>query len=414
VVLNAPAGANQIVLRLQYDNDTQSVTASFSYVTAGVVGPTINVPGSAKIFGMGTATTTDDEDFTRASFFAIGYEDLGPKFLDGDEKANTLNGTSKADHVLGYGGNDTINGKAGNDVINGGVGADTMTGGTGDDTYTVDNSKDKVIELVNEGTDEVRSFISYTLPANVENLTLLGTDNLKATGNAANNKLTGNSGNNTLDGKGGADTMAGGLGNDTYVVNASGDKITEKSGEGTDTVRSSVTYALPGNVENLVLTGTNNINGTGNGLNNKLTGNSGNNKLDGKAGNDTLVGGGGNDTLIGGTGKDTLTGSAGKDAFLFNVALTANNADTVKDFVVVDDTVKLDNAVFTALATEGTLAASRFVIGTQALDANDNIIYNSANGALLYDADGNGAGAAIKFATLSTGLALTNADFVIV
>ena len=212
----------------------------------------------------------------------------------GNDLANILNGNAA---------NNTLSGGAGDDTINGGGGADTMIGGTGDDRYTVDNPGDVITENAGEGTDFVSSSVTYTLSAHIENLTLTGTA-ANGTGNDLANTITGNSGNNILDGGTGADTLIGGGGNDTYIVDNAGDVVT--AGTGTDTIESSVTYTASANVENLTLTGTANINGTGNSLNNTLTGNSGNNMLDGGLGNDTLIGGAGNDTLTGGDGNDTL------------------------------------------------------------------------------------------------------------
>jgi Ca2+-binding RTX toxin-like protein len=139
--------------------------------------------------------------------------------------------------------------------------------------------------------------------------------------------LRGNAGNDTLLGGTGADTMAGGLGNDLYIVDSPGDVVFEALGQGIDQINSSVTRTLPSNVENLLLTGRNPINGSGNTLGNRLTGNSANNILTGLAGRDLLNGGGGNDTLIGANGGtfgkneiDTLTGGAGADRFVLGLA----------------------------------------------------------------------------------------------
>lgn len=162
----------------------------------------------------------------------------------------------------------------------------------------------------------------------------------------------------------------------------------------------------------------------GSDYNNTLTGTSGadvvqgfggRDTLHGQGGNDRLEGGSGNDTLYGGAGLDQLLGGSGYDSFVFNTALdAAGNVDQISDFSTVYDTIRLENAVFTALTGTGTLAGSAFHAGTAAHDATDRIIYDATNGALSYDPDGTGAAAAIKFAQLSGGTAVNSSDFVII
>jgi Ca2+-binding RTX toxin-like protein len=174
--------------------------------------------------------------------------------------------------------------------------------------------------------------VTYTLQATLENLTLTGAAAINGTGNDANNLLSGNSGgnilnggagNDTLDGGAGIDSLIGGAGDDTYIVNSTTDVITEAVNAGSDAVVSSVTFSLAAiaNVENLSLTGTTSIRGTGNSLNNTIIGNSGNNKLNGAAGIDTLIGGLGDDTYVVDTATDTITELAGQGTDLIQSSI---------------------------------------------------------------------------------------------
>ncbi|WOD39833.1 VCBS domain-containing protein [Nodosilinea sp. E11] len=132
-------------------------------------------------------------------------------------------------------------------------------------------------------------------------------------GGSGNDILYGGDGNDTLNGGLGADKLYGGKGDDIYIVDNAGDMIFENAGEGIDTVQSSISWTLGANLENLTLTGSSAINGTGNDLDNVIIGNGASNILIGGAGNNTLIGGGGNDTLRGGMGSDWLVGGTGND-----------------------------------------------------------------------------------------------------
>ena len=256
---------------------------------------------------------------------------------------SAINGTGNAlDNVLvGNSATNTLTGGDGNDTLEGGAGTDTLAGGLGNDTYVVDSTTDTITEAASAGTDTVRSSVTITLASNVENLVLTGTAAINGNGNSLNNVLTGNAVNNLLNGGAGSDTMAGGTGDDTYVVDATGDAVTEVVGEGNDLVQAGVTYTLSANVENLTLTGATAINGTGNALANVLVGNSANNTLTGGDGNDSIDGGTGNDTMVGGLGDDTYTvnistdvvteaAGAGTDRVLSSVTLTlAANVETL-------------------------------------------------------------------------------------
>ena len=347
-------------------------------------------------------TATDQGNLNATDVFAMTIAPSGGTTsndtLIGTSGNDVLDGLAGDDVLRGLAGNDTLIGGAGNDLLDGGLGADSMTGGAGNDTYIVDVAGDVVTESLNSGTDTVQSSITYTLGANVENLTLTGTAAINGaghafgnilTGNSAANILTGGAGNdvyvigagdtivetanagldtvfsdvtttlsanvellvltgasaingagnslantlsgnnaaNTLDGGAGTDILAGLDGNDTYLVDNTGDLVIELANNGIDTVQSSVSFTLGANIENLTLTGTVALNGTGNGLDNVLLGNSANNALTGGAGNDTLDGGTGNDTMIGGTGNDTYVVTAAGDVVTENAN---EGTDTVR------------------------------------------------------------------------------------
>ncbi len=204
--------------------------------------------------------------------------------------------------------------------------------------------------------------------------------------------------------------MAGGTGNDTYVYDGA-DVIVENANEGTDTVESAFTFSLAGtNLENLLLTGTGQINGTGNAANNVITGNSAINNLSGGAGNDIINGGLGSDVISLGAGLDTL---------VFSTILSAQNVDAVSDYSVADDTIQLARNIFANLDVnaDGVIDntawfAVRTGTATQGTTAHAQLVYNSTNGGLFYDADGSGTGASVRFATLSAGLTMTASEFI--
>lgn len=285
----------------------------------------------------------------------------------GNAADNTLTGNNVANRLTGLEGNDWLDGKGGND---------TLVGGIGDDVYVVAQTADVVVELADEGQDTVRSGITWTLGENLEHLVLTGTAGIRGTGNAQANTLAGNSGNNQLDGLAGADLMTGGAGNDTYLVDDAGDQVVELTGEGIDLVKSSATYSLAAEVENLTLTGASAINGTGNALNNVITGNAAANTLTGGAGNDALNGGAGVDTLLGGTGDDFYTVDNAGDIV---VELDGEGVDTVNSSLNYTLTGHVENLALTGSANrngtgnalDNTIAGNRGINILNGMAGND-------------------------------------------
>ncbi|HEV2865166.1 MAG TPA: calcium-binding protein, partial [Allosphingosinicella sp.] len=305
--------------------------------------------------------------YTGEAHVVAGRAPIGQVTRLGSAGSQTIRGGGSSDTLMGMGGNDVLIGNGGNDTLDGGTGTDTMRGGAGNDTYIIDNAGDKAIETSSsDGIDTVTSALSFTLGAFLDNLTLTGTA-ITGTGNGGNNTIIGNNANNVLSGGNGIDTLKGSAGNDTL---------------------------------------------DGGGNNDKLDGGGASDTLFGGIGSDTLDGNTGSDKLNGGSGNDTLIGGSGTDSYFFDTALNAStNVDKIIGFSVADDTILLNRAIFAGITANGTLAASRFHVGTAAADASDRIIYNSGTGQLFYDPDGLGGAAQVLFAKLDPGLALTNADF---
>jgi Ca2+-binding RTX toxin-like protein len=338
--------------------------------------------------------------------------------------------------LIGNAGSNRVIGNSHNNTLDGGRGLDRLIGKGGNDLYHVhgqgvdydDASNDAVIESVGGGNDTVVVRYSYVLTAGSE-VELIKTqvsifrDAINLTGNKLSQRLEGNHGDNRLDGGGGGDTLYGNLGNDLYYVRNAADQIVEYSGEGTDTVRSYVSFALASDdsIETLITNstvGTVAIDLTGNDFSQVIRGNAASNTLmglggadllDGKAGNDKLHGGEGNDKLYGGAGADLLTGGAGADNFYFTTAPGLADADTITDFVAAQDRIYLERDFYGL--TGSRVASAQFKdLSLGSLDADDRIVFDRALGNLYFDADGSGGQDAQLFAHLSNGAVVTYAD----
>lgn len=291
--------------------------------------------------------------------------------------------------------------------------------------------------LVNLNTDATKILDDRFVGSSAGERVTAGNGNDLLYGNGGNDYLDGGDGVDLLDGGDGNDTLIagggegpnilrGGSGNDIYKFNEKLDIVIDTGGIDSRMVSKSSVIAAKEKLEGLVVddmvSTRKAIDLTGNAKANLLVGHDGRNTLKGMEGNDTLEGhlgsdrldgGAGNDKLYGGLGKDMLTGGKGKDIFYFDTALGASNVDKIIGFSTKDDRIALDKSIFTAL-TGSKLAASAFAIGPKAKDKTDKIIYNKANGALYYDADGTGAAKAVKFATLDKNLKLSASDFILI
>ncbi|WP_442579083.1 M10 family metallopeptidase C-terminal domain-containing protein [Mesorhizobium sp. ASY16-5R] len=325
----------------------------------------------------------------------------------------TLSTGTTAINLTGNALHQEIVGNSGVNILRDGSGmADLLRGLSGSDTYQIYTSGTTIVESSGQGAaDRVMAAVDYKLGTGVyvevmSTTSSTGTTGVDLTGNILKQEIIGNAGANILNdgGVGAADILRGLSGNDTYIVYNAGDVIEEGSSQGTsDRVSAGVDYKLGAGVYIELLTttsssGTSSIDLTGNEQRQEIVGNAGSNKIDGKG------------------GSDLLRGGAGKDFFTFSTALGASNVDTISDFNAAADTIRLENAIFTALTATGPLAASAFWASTAGVahDSNDRIIYDTDTGRLFYDANGSAAGGSIHFATLTGHPTITAADFLII
>lgn len=318
-------------------------------------------------------------------------------------------GSGQADSLFGDDASNVITGGAGFDTIVSGGGTNTLIGGADGDTYFVQGVNDIVTEAVGGGYDIVLAQTNFTLAAGseVEALAVNTAAGISLSGNDFQQVITGNVGNDTLSSGGGNDllisgagtnTLIGGAGADIYFAQGVNDVVTEDAGGGFDVVLAggNLTLAAGSEVEVIAVNTTSGV------------------TIVGSNTNQTIQGAGGDDRFIGGLGNDTLTGSGGVDTFvLFN---TFADRDFITDFASGTDKLEISATLFGGGLSAGLLSGAQFFSGAGAVSATtaaQRFIYNSSTGNLLFDADGNGAGAAVLFANLSSIPTLTAADFLI-
>lgn len=406
VVLTIQGFAGSYINYYSLENNLENLTLKGQEYDYGII-----IQGNAKdnvIFG-GDLINEYDPGLKSSEPYLYGlqggggndklYGEAGDDGLAGDSGNDTLIGGDSYDELYGGVGFDSLIGGTDDDSLDGGAGTDTLIGGTGNDIYFIDSAIDTITEYFNQGSDGVVSALNYILGenSNLENLEL--DDSAESgTGNSLDNKIYGNSNNNYLYGAQGNDLL-----DDFNSIVDDTSYLYEIYGE-LDLFEPSNDY-FDGGAGNDTLEA-----GEGN---DSLYGRNGNDKLNGEGGNDAVYGGDGNDNLNGFYGADTLAGGLGLDTFYFEEP--SQEIDTIKDFVVAEDTIEVSDSYYDygfggGLTPGATITDDQFVIGSAVADASDRFIYNQKTGALFFDADGTGATEQVQFAQLSTGLDMTNAD----
>ncbi|WDD36971.1 calcium-binding protein (plasmid) [Nostoc sp. UHCC 0926] len=317
--------------------------------------------------------TTNKGEIT-AGMYRVSYKNI--EGLD-------IFGTAYDDNIVGSNGNDTLSISSG--------GKDTVDGGKGDDLLSVDYSvaTGGITTTFNVTTNkgEITAGMYRVSYKNIERLNISGTE--------YDDYIVGNNGNDTLSTRsGGKDTIIGGAGNDRLSADYSSGNNTLNGGAGND--RLSADYS---------------------GGNNTLNGGAGDDYLSTNAssGNNLLFGDDGNDILIGGNSNDSLYGGAGTDTFVFNKIFNYGSVDKIYDFNATNEVIQISATGFGGGLSIGSLQKNQFTLGTSATTSEERFIYNSATGALYFDRDGSASEfTQVQFAQLSTGLALTNNNFMVV
>jgi trimeric autotransporter adhesin len=406
-------GSDNYFLSLQDDDS----------VSAGSYQDTIAAYGVNDTLVASTATSEGDSIYSAGdSASIIGGSGSDSIQAVGDE-SSVLGGTG-VNYVTLSGTNALYTGTSGQDFITVSGTDDTVIAGIGTTVFVVNDPSAVIDVTAGSAADSIISSVSYTAPTNVNILTLTGTADISATGNAGNDTLTGGAGQDTLIAGSGIATLICGSGNTTFVVNNTGDVVVDGYGSANDEIQSSVNFALPTNVESLVLTGTGGLSATVNGGNDTIVTNTGIDTLyagggndtfvinnpgdvivagtgtinivDGYSGNGTLTAGSysltltgtanlvgtagpGNDTLVSNSGVDTLYGGGGNDTFVIN-----NSADVVVDTGSTSGNIVISSVSYSLPSDVNTLilTGSAALVGT-GNSATNVIEANSGNDTLI-------------------------------
>jgi trimeric autotransporter adhesin len=267
----------------------------------------------------------------------------------------------------------TANGAA--DTLLSGTGLETLVGGNGNDVFVVNNTGDVVTDTSGTAINSVQSTVNYTLPNNVSALTLLGTMNLAGTGSSQSSTVTANTGNDTLSAGAGLTTLVGQSGNETFVVNNTGDVVTDTSSTSSNVLLSSVNYTLPTNVNSLTLTGTASLLATGNAAADVINANSG---------VDTLVAGSGLATLAGGAGNDTFVVNSASDVVTDTSATTSNTLQSSVSFTLP---MNVNALLLTATGLVGTANTANAQLTANAT-GSDTLVAGLGSDTLISGASG--------------------------